>query len=57
MNNLKLNDKIISKENPEWGVWRITKVPTEEADWYEKSGGPGSTVLFKDELRFWEKVN
>ena len=57
MSNLKLNTKIVSKANPEWGVWRITKVPTVEEDWYHKSGASGENVLFKDELHFWEVVN
>jgi len=25
MSELKINDKIVSKANPEWGTWRITK--------------------------------
>ena len=57
MNTLKLNDKIVSKTSPEWGIWRITKVPTEKEDWYHKRGDSGENVLFEDELRFWKKVD
>ena len=57
MNKLKLNDKIVSKENPEWGTWRITKVPTSEEPWYEKWGASGCSILDKGELNFWEKVD
>ena len=56
MSEFKLNDKIVSKANPEWGIWRITKVPTTEEDWYEKWGESGCTILDKSELKFWDKV-
>ncbi len=56
MGNLKLNDKIICKAHPEWGIWRITKTPTKREDWYHKKGESGENVLFENELKFWERV-
>lgn len=57
MTELKLNTKIVCKNNPEWGVWRITKVPTVSEPWYHKSGDSGENVLDPGELHFWEIVD
>jgi hypothetical protein len=54
---IKVGTKIVNKANPDWGVWRITKVPTPREDWYEKSGASGCNVLFEEELRFWDIVD
>lgn len=54
---LKLNTKIINKQNPEWGIRRIIKIPTTDQDWYEVRGDSGEHVLDKWEANtFWEVV-
>lgn len=51
---LKLNTLIKSTEHPEWGTWRVTKIPTPQEDWYHIRGASGSRVLFPEEYkRFW----
>jgi len=53
MNKLKINDKIVSKANPEWGTWRITKEPTEEDNWYEAWSPVDCRIIYTDELDLW----
>ncbi len=57
MSEFQINTKIRNKQNPDWGVWRITKVPTPKEDWYEMWGDSGARVLDKWEAgEFWEVV-
>lgn len=53
---IKIGTKIVNKANPDWGIFRITKIPTPDEDWYEKHGTSGGSVLDKSELRFWQMV-
>ena len=54
---LKIGMLIQNKKHPEWGTWRITKVPTPKENWYHKHGDSGENVLDPGELHFWEIVD
>lgn len=54
---IKVGTKIVNKANPDWGIFRITKIPSPDEDWYEKHGVSGGSVFDKSELRFWDVVD
>lgn len=57
--DLKPGLKIRSKENPEWGDWRVeNQTKGVPGTWdIEKMNGRGGRVLDEGELRFWEKAS
>ncbi len=54
--SIDLHTEIESIAHPEWGIWRVTKTPSENEDWYHIKGESGENVLFARELPFWRII-
>lgn len=54
---IAMNTMIVSIAHPDWGTWRVTKIPTKREDWYHIRSVSGENMLDKYELRrFWKVV-
>jgi hypothetical protein len=54
---MEINTIIVSIAHPDWGKWRITKIPTKREDWYHIRGASGEHMEDEYELRrFWKVV-
>ena len=54
---IELNMIIISKQNPEWGEWKVTRKYDKGVWEIDKVDGRGGIILFESEFNdFWRIV-